>query len=105
MTVFGGATADLFAAAFAGEVAGAPLDFDAWAELEDDVGAVAAAVPAVPPPPATVTTWAGRLFTLLPERPISTPTPIASSSVPMMAINVLLTDMLARRAARPAAGT
>jgi hypothetical protein len=96
LTAGGGATVDFFdfeVDVALGVVVAAP-DFVAPA-----LGAVPLlAVPllvvpllAAPPLPAIVTTWAGGALALelLPERPISTPTPIASSSVPMPAINVL----------------
>ncbi len=57
-------------------------------------------MPDVAPAPGTVTTWTAGLATLAfepsPERPISTPTPMASSSVPMPAITVLLIDTRVR---------
>jgi hypothetical protein len=73
-----------------------------WALLDVAVGVAvllvaggAAAPLAAAPAPATVTIWAGGLLTLvlLPERPISTPIPMASNSVPMPAMSVALTGI------------
>jgi hypothetical protein len=61
------------------------------------VSGVVAAAP-VDGPPEIVTTCAGGLLTLvLPERPISTPIPIASSNVPTIEMSVLLTGAIRRR--------
>jgi hypothetical protein len=83
-----------------------PPDFAFDVALPLDAGWVGVALVVAAPAPATVTIWAGGLLALvlLPERPISTPTPIASTSVAMMAISVLLTAMLGRRGGRPAMG-
>jgi hypothetical protein len=83
--------------------AAAALDF-AFADLAaaPDDGAWAAAL-AVPPPPGTVTTWtaaAGFELVVLPERPIRTPTPSASSSVPTPAISEVVEDRRGRGGAR-----
>jgi hypothetical protein len=80
------------------------FDFALAAALEDSlavapalvVGVVAAAP--VDGPPETVTTCAGGLLTVvLPERPISTPIPMASRRIPMMEMSVLLTGAIRRR--------
>jgi hypothetical protein len=81
------------------------FDFALAAALDDSAAAVVpvlvvgvvAAAP-VDGPPETVTTCAGGLLTVvLPERPISTPMPIASRRIPMMEMSVLLTGAIRRR--------
>jgi hypothetical protein len=82
----------------------AAFDFVLAVVLEDSLAGVVAVPVAgvvvaapVAGPPEIVTTCAGGLLTLvLPERPISTPIPMASRSVPMIAISVLLTGAIRR---------
>ncbi len=110
MTTLGGGILDLlgvsFVVDFAVDVALALglVAPDSVAVAPGAAPLVAAPLLAAPPEPATVTTCTGGLLALvlLPERPISTPIPIASSSIPMPAISVLFTDMRGRSGMRPA---
>ena len=87
----------------------AAFDFALAAALADPLAGVAvvlgvvgvaAAVP-LDGAPVTVTTCAGGLLTavLLPERPISTPIPIASRRIPITEMSVLFTGAVRRRGA------
>jgi hypothetical protein len=102
-TLFTGAGVAFFDAAPADLLAVAPLEAPlllvvgaAFVEVWGSVLGAAAA-----PAPGTVTTWTAGLASLVlesvPERPISTPIPMASNSVPMPAMIVLLTDARERR--------
>src|SRR5438876_6529899 len=105
----------IFSAALAAAalVAALPDVLPDFAALPPDAAVVAVGVPAAPPP--TVTTWTGAAAreggAFWPDRPMRTPTPIASSSVPTPAMSAVLTPKREKRepcettrSARTAAG-